>query len=53
MASNTRFRPDLDWLYEVSKYISLDAHTTDFFIVSINKGGMDCPRRTKVSSPRP
>jgi C4-dicarboxylate-binding protein DctP len=25
-------------LYEVSKYISLDAHTTDFFIVSINKG---------------
>ena len=25
-------------LYEVSKFISLDAHTTDFFIVSINKG---------------
>jgi tripartite ATP-independent transporter DctP family solute receptor len=25
-------------LYEVSKYLSLDAHTTDFFIVSINKG---------------
>ena len=24
-------------LYEVSKYLSLDAHTTDFFIVSINK----------------
>lgn len=28
-------------LYEVSKYISLDAHTTDFFIVSINKGVWD------------
>jgi C4-dicarboxylate-binding protein DctP len=28
-------------LYEVSKYISLDAHTTDFFIVSINKGIWD------------
>ena len=25
-------------LYEVSKYLSLDQHTTDFFIVSINKG---------------
>jgi len=25
-------------LYEVSKFLSLDAHTTDFFIVSINKG---------------
>ena len=25
-------------LYEVSKYLSLDAHTTDFFIISINKG---------------
>jgi tripartite ATP-independent transporter DctP family solute receptor len=25
-------------LYEVSKYLSLDAHTTDFFINSINKG---------------
>jgi tripartite ATP-independent transporter DctP family solute receptor len=24
-------------LYEVSKYLSLDQHTTDFFIVSINK----------------
>jgi C4-dicarboxylate-binding protein DctP len=28
-------------LYEVSKFISLDAHTTDFFIVSINKGIWD------------
>jgi C4-dicarboxylate-binding protein DctP len=28
-------------LYEVSKFISLDAHTTDFFIVSINKGVWD------------
>jgi C4-dicarboxylate-binding protein DctP len=28
-------------LYEVSKYISLDAHTTDFFIISINKGQWD------------
>ena len=28
-------------LYEVSKYLSLDAHTTDFFIVSINKGIWD------------
>jgi tripartite ATP-independent transporter DctP family solute receptor len=28
-------------LYEVSKYLSLDAHTTDFFIVSINKGVWD------------
>jgi C4-dicarboxylate-binding protein DctP len=25
-------------LHEVSKFLSLDAHTTDFFIVSINKG---------------
>ena len=25
-------------LYEVSKYLSLDQHTTDFFIISINKG---------------
>jgi TRAP-type transport system periplasmic protein len=25
-------------LYEVAKFLSLDAHTTDFFIVSINKG---------------
>lgn len=25
-------------LYEVAKYLSLDAHTTDFFIISINKG---------------
>ena len=24
-------------LYEVAKFLSLDAHTTDFFIVSINK----------------
>ena len=28
-------------LYEVSKFISLDAHTTDFFIISINKGQWD------------
>jgi TRAP-type C4-dicarboxylate transport system substrate-binding protein len=28
-------------LYEVSKYLSLDAHTTDFFINSINKGVWD------------
>ena len=28
-------------LYEVSKFFSLDAHTTDFFIVSINKGVWD------------
>jgi len=28
-------------LYEVSKFLSLDAHTTDFFIVSINKGIWD------------
>jgi C4-dicarboxylate-binding protein DctP len=28
-------------LYEVSKYLSLDAHTTDFFIISINKGVWD------------
>jgi len=28
-------------LYEVSKFLSLDAHTTDFFIVSINKGVWD------------
>ncbi|HEX8012278.1 MAG TPA: TRAP transporter substrate-binding protein [Casimicrobiaceae bacterium] len=28
-------------LYEVSKFVSLDAHTTDFFIVSINKGVWD------------
>jgi C4-dicarboxylate-binding protein DctP len=25
-------------LYEVSKYLSLDDHTTDFFMISINKG---------------
>ena len=25
-------------LYEVTKYLSLDDHTTDFFLVSINKG---------------
>ena len=25
-------------LYEVSKFLSLDQHTTDFFIISINKG---------------
>ncbi|HET7882456.1 MAG TPA: TRAP transporter substrate-binding protein [Acetobacteraceae bacterium] len=24
--------------YEVSKYLSLDGHTTDFFLISINKG---------------
>jgi TRAP-type C4-dicarboxylate transport system substrate-binding protein len=28
-------------LHEVSKFLSLDAHTTDFFIVSINKGVWD------------
>ncbi len=28
-------------LYEVSKYLSLDNHTTDFFIVSYNKGLWD------------
>jgi tripartite ATP-independent transporter DctP family solute receptor len=28
-------------LYEVSKFLSLDAHTTDFFIISINKGIWD------------
>ena len=28
-------------LYEVSKYISLDAHTTDFFVVSISKSVWD------------
>ena len=28
-------------LYEVSKYLSLDQHTTDFFIISINKGVWD------------
>ena len=28
-------------LYEVSKYLSLDGHTTDFFINSINKGVWD------------
>ena len=28
-------------LYEVSKFLSLDAHTTDFFIISINKGVWD------------
>jgi C4-dicarboxylate-binding protein DctP len=28
-------------LYEVSKFLSLDAHTTDFFIVSMNKGIWD------------
>jgi C4-dicarboxylate-binding protein DctP len=28
-------------LYEVTKYLSLDGHTTDFFLVSINKGIWD------------
>lgn len=28
-------------LYEVSKFMSLDAHTTDFFVVSINRGLWD------------
>jgi TRAP-type transport system periplasmic protein len=28
-------------LYEVSKFLSLDQHTTDFFIISINKGVWD------------
>jgi tripartite ATP-independent transporter DctP family solute receptor len=28
-------------LHEVSKFLSLEAHTTDFFIVSINKGVWD------------
>jgi C4-dicarboxylate-binding protein DctP len=28
-------------LYEVSKFLSLDAHTTDFFIVTVNKATWD------------
>ncbi len=28
-------------LYEVSKFLSLDAHTTDFFIVTVHKGTWD------------